>query len=53
MNKQEKITELITELDKLTMIRQLEVTTVFTDEQLCRLTSVNQFFALYFVVTRF
>ena len=42
MNKKEKITELITELGKLTMIRQLEITTGFTEEQLCKLTSVNQ-----------
>ena len=41
MKKKEKITELITELGKLTMIRQLEITTGFTEEQLCKLTSVN------------
>ena len=41
MEKTERILQIILELDKLTMIRQLEITDGFTDEQLCRLTSVK------------
>jgi len=41
MGKTEQITKLIMELSELTMIMQLEITDAFTDEQLCRLTSVK------------
>ncbi len=41
MKKTERILQTILELDKLTMIRQLEITDSFTDGQLCRLTSVK------------